>query len=92
MLLLRDPAHHIETLQENKKFAEDLGKGHVSDFKYVINIPKGDAYTPVIRYKCVGSLRPVPLVSYSIDCYIKRVKPKARSSQFRSVHSVYKLV
>lgn len=63
LLIIRDPSHHIEMLQENKRFAEDLDRGHENDFKYAVSIPKGDSYTPVIRYKCVDKLRPVPLVS-----------------------------
>ena len=62
MLVLRDPSHHVESLQENKKFADDQGRGHEADYNYAINIQKGDTYTPVLRYKCVDSLRPVPLV------------------------------
>jgi hypothetical protein len=63
LLTLRDLSHHIESLQENKTFSEDMGKGHEYDSRYAISVPKGDTYIPVMRYKCIDSLRPVPLVS-----------------------------
>jgi hypothetical protein len=74
MLVLRDPLKHIESLQENKKFSDDLGKGHESDYRYAINVPKGDTYTPVMRYKCVANVRPVPLVSVAEPSFVLEMK------------------
>lgn len=65
-LLVKDPSSHIESMQENKKFADDVSNaktGKHADHKFAVSIPKGDSYYPVLRYKCVGDLRPVPIVS-----------------------------
>lgn len=69
MLVVRDPSGHVDSLQENKKFADDVSgsvsksRGSDNDHKFAVAIPKGDNYFPVLRYKCVGDLRPVPIVS-----------------------------
>jgi hypothetical protein len=66
--MLKDPAGHVDSLQENKKFADDLTAssgapdGNVIH-KFAVSIPKGENYFPVLRYKCSGDLRPVPIVS-----------------------------
>lgn len=69
-LSIRDPSSHIMSLQENKKFAEDMA-GTINqeppsrrpDYKFTVSVPKGDNYFPVMRYKCGSELRPVPIVS-----------------------------
>ena len=67
-LLLRDPSGHIGNLQENMKYANDAteelardSEGY-ADRKFTIRVPKGDNYFPVLRYKCLPELRPVPMV------------------------------
>lgn len=73
---MRDPASHIESIQENKKFAEDLTSRMMSspddvvDYKFAVSIPKGENYFPVLRYKCVNDLRPVPIVSSCDDHHV----------------------
>ena len=67
-LLIRDPSSHIDTLSENKKLADNVsnsqnGKEEPADYKFNILIPKLEAYFPVMKYKCTGDLRPVPIVS-----------------------------
>jgi hypothetical protein len=69
-LTVRDPSKHIQTLQENRKFAEDTSSSHLSremvergDRSFQIGVPKADNYFPLIRYKCSTELRPVPIVS-----------------------------
>ena len=37
-----------------------------ADRKFTIRVPKGDNYFPVIRYKCLPELRPVPMVGPDI--------------------------
>ena len=67
-LLLRDSAGHVDSLQENKKFADDVsasmrnGEEQLVDRKFAVSIPRGENYFPVLRYKCVSDLRPVPIV------------------------------
>lgn len=69
-LTIRDPSSHIMSIQENKKFAEDMGDtirheppSRRPDHKFNVLVPKGDNYFPVMRYKCGSDLRPVPIVS-----------------------------
>jgi hypothetical protein len=62
-LVVRDPSDHIQTLQENKKFAEDTSISDRGDKSFTIGVPKADNYFPLIRYKCSNELRPVPIVS-----------------------------
>jgi len=66
-LHVRDPSGHVDALQENKKFAEDVTASFPADaaidHMFAVSIPKGDNYFPVLRYKCGGDLRPVPIVS-----------------------------
>jgi len=67
-LLIRDPSSHIDTLSENKKLADNVtnsqnGKEEPADYKFNILIPKLEAFYPVMKYKCTGDLRPVPIVS-----------------------------
>jgi hypothetical protein len=66
--MLKDPAGHVDSLQENKKFADDLTASSGAPdgstvHKFAVSIPKGENYFPVLRYKCSGDLRPVPIVS-----------------------------
>lgn len=67
-IILRDPSGHLLSLQENKKYAEDMRKnaqhgdnGGRSDRLYKIIIPQTSNYFPVLRYKCSQELRPVPI-------------------------------
>jgi hypothetical protein len=69
-LLLRDPSNHIQSIQENKKFADNMADSLASepvstrpDYMFTVSVPKGDNYFPVMRYKCGNELRPVPIVS-----------------------------
>ena len=65
-LLLQDPARHIRAIQENKRYAndtskqQDIGNG-AADYRFTVSCPKADSYFPVMRYKCSGELRPVPI-------------------------------
>jgi hypothetical protein len=67
-LSIRDPSSHILSIQENKKFAEDMAStiqqeppSRRPDYKFTVSVPKGDNYFPVMRYKCGTELRPVPI-------------------------------
>jgi hypothetical protein len=65
---IRDPSKHIDTLTENRKLAEKVahssnGKGEDADYMFNLLIPKQEQYFPVLKYKCTGELRPVPIVS-----------------------------
>lgn len=69
VLLFKDHSGHVMTLQENKKFVENVS--HESEvanreFTYTITIPREEEYFPVVRYKCDTSLRPVPIVSICV--------------------------
>jgi hypothetical protein len=69
-LYLRDASMHIASMQENKKFADDISDSLVhtnedADHKFTVSVPKSDSYFPVLRYKCIPDLRPVPIVSTS---------------------------
>jgi hypothetical protein len=71
LLLMRDPSKHIQSIQENKKFADSMA-GSLSaesaatrpDYMFTVSVPKADNYFPVMRYKCGDELRPVPIVSW----------------------------
>jgi hypothetical protein len=64
-LSIRDPLRHIQSIQENKKFAEitDKAADDDADHLFTVTVPKGDNYFPVMKYKCANELRPVPIVS-----------------------------
>ena len=67
-LYLRDASMHIASMQENKKFADDISDSLVhtnedADHKFTVSVPKSESYFPVLRYKCIPDLRPVPIVS-----------------------------
>lgn len=69
-LLIRDPSKCIQSIQENKKFADNMAgslpsnhRAMKSDHMFTISVPKADDYFPVMRYKCGNDLRPVPIVS-----------------------------
>uniref|UniRef100_A0A7S4AWU2 MHD domain-containing protein n=1 Tax=Pseudo-nitzschia australis TaxID=44445 RepID=A0A7S4AWU2_9STRA len=61
-LLVRDPSKCIQSIQENKKYAE-ISTDHTtkSDYAFAVSVPKADEYFPVMRYKCGNELRPVPI-------------------------------
>ena len=68
-LLLRDPSKHIQSLQENKKFVDNMAETLAHDpdedkpdHQFSVSVPKADNYFPVMRYKCGSELRPVPIV------------------------------
>lgn len=77
-LQIRDPSGHIESLQENKKFAEsttgasprDMNNSR-PDYQFTVSVPSTDNYFPVMRYRCSNDLRPVPIVS-SQDEFVSR--------------------
>eukprot|EP00339_Tiarina_fusa_P013514 CAMPEP_0116996154 /NCGR_PEP_ID=MMETSP0472-20121206/65_1 /TAXON_ID=693140 ORGANISM="Tiarina fusus, Strain LIS" /NCGR_SAMPLE_ID=MMETSP0472 /ASSEMBLY_ACC=CAM_ASM_000603 /LENGTH=746 /DNA_ID=CAMNT_0004694701 /DNA_START=278 /DNA_END=2518 /DNA_ORIENTATION=- len=67
-LLIKDPSKHIQSIQENKKFADNMAEalmqeppGARPDYKFTVSVPKADNYFPVMRYKCGNELRPVPI-------------------------------
>jgi hypothetical protein len=69
-LIIRDPANQIEALSENKKIVQDVShtvsQREESEYvrnKYIVNVPKFDTYFAIMKYQCVGELRPVPIVS-----------------------------
>lgn len=70
-LLVRDPSRHINVMQENRRYADDMTESILSensddagvDYKYTVSVPSADDYFPVMRYKCNTGLRPVPIVS-----------------------------
>ena len=71
-LLIRDPSKHIQSIQENKKYADSMvvdtlasnhHRGMKSDYMFTVSVPKADDYFPVMRYKCGNELKPVPIVS-----------------------------
>lgn len=63
-LSLKDLSYQIESLTENGKYAEDISEDTgVMDRRFIVSVPKGDSYFPVVRYKCIEDLRPVPIVS-----------------------------
>jgi hypothetical protein len=75
LLLLRDPSKHIQSIQENKKFADSMAESLLSeppatrpDYMFTVSVPKADNYFPVMRYKCGDELRPVPIVSFVCFC------------------------
>lgn len=72
-LIVRDPSSQIDTLNENKKFAENVSESlkrtqekEVADYKFNVTVPKQETYFPLLKYKCTGDLRPVPIVSIYI--------------------------
>ena len=73
VLLFKDHSGHVRTLQENKKFVENVS--HESEvanreFTYTITVPREEEYFPVVRYKCDTSLRPVPIVSICLSSFV----------------------
>mmetsp|Transcript_30321 Transcript_30321/g.34066 ORF Transcript_30321/g.34066 Transcript_30321/m.34066 type:complete len:807 (+) Transcript_30321:120-2540(+) len=67
-LLIRDPSKYIQSIQENKKFADSMAdslssnyRTMKSDYMFTISVPQADDYFPVMRYKCGNKLRPVPI-------------------------------
>lgn len=75
-LVFQDHSSQIKALQENKKFVEHLTPDEGAaerDFTYAISVPREEEYFPVVRYKCVSSLRPVPIVSYFSQLHPVRV-------------------
>lgn len=72
-LHIKDSSKLIDSIQENKKFAETVD--HISsksEHIYSISVPKVNDYFPVIRYKCGDDLRPVPI----------RVQTRVRLEEF----------
>jgi hypothetical protein len=59
---------HIASMQENKKFADDISdslyKNEDADHKFTVR-PEIRSYFPVLRYKCIPDLRPVPIVLFA---------------------------
>ena len=88
-LFLRDPSEQVDTFQENRKFADDVSDAILeeddADRKYTISVPNGDSYFPVVRYKCVDDLRPVPIVSKML-LIISIVQPRLRTHHYVVFH------
>jgi hypothetical protein len=97
-LLIRDPSNHIQSIQENKKFAESMADSLSSeppskrpDHMFTVSVPKADNYFPVMRYKCGNELRPVPIVSICLwFWHVLQSTPAQRPSNF--VHALVLLL
>ena len=70
-LHINDPSKHIKTIQGNATYVEDAtsqlkqtNNETKQNHKYIVTIPKAEAYSPILRYKCSNELRPVPIVSF----------------------------
>ena len=71
-LQLKDPMQHIESLNENPKYAiktssnndNDPSSFHNDCFNVVI--PEQEKYFSLLKYRCKNDLRPVPIVSHVI--------------------------
>lgn len=67
LLGVRDPKQHIQMLQENKEFVDNVSSEidedneDSPDYNYIVTVPKVDSYYPIMRYKCSNGLRPVPI-------------------------------
>lgn len=67
-LLVRDVSTQLDTLHENKKFAEketasiQHNQKKSSDQRFKVTLPKHETYFPLFKYTCTGDLRPVPIV------------------------------
>jgi hypothetical protein len=75
-VLIRDPSNHIQSIQENKKFAENMADSIADepasdrpDYKFTVSVPRADNYFPVMRYKCGNELRPVPIVRFCASLF-----------------------
>jgi len=63
-----DAEEHIETVEANEQFANDLSSERLPRdewaHKFIVTLPKADSYYPILKYTCSNNLVPVPLVSY----------------------------
>jgi len=84
ILSFKDHSGHVRTLQENKKFVENVSQETAvanREFTYTITFPREEEYFPVLRYKCDTSLRPVPIVSivdtvpFFVECFFTLSHP-----------------
>jgi hypothetical protein len=80
-LLIRDPAKHIQSVQENKKFADNMADSIQNehqkkrpDYMFTVSVPRSDNYFPVMRYKCGTELRPVPIVSLCLEFILGHIQ------------------
>lgn len=64
---LFDSETHIESIEHNEKYANNISHEHVSGdewtYQFIVTLPKADNYYPVLKYVCNKKLVPVPLVS-----------------------------
>jgi hypothetical protein len=62
---------HLELVQENPRFADALAHGLAPEkgpgappYQFSVLVPKDENYFPLLKYKCIPDLKPVPIVSY----------------------------
>ena len=62
-----DKEEHIETIEENKQYANNLSQDKRPEDewtnKFIVTLPKADSYYPILKYTCSNKVIPVPLVS-----------------------------
>jgi hypothetical protein len=62
-----DKEEHIETIEENEQYANNLSKERRPEDewtnKFIVTLPKADSYYPILKYTCSNKVIPVPLVS-----------------------------
>uniref|UniRef100_A0A7S2L704 MHD domain-containing protein n=1 Tax=Leptocylindrus danicus TaxID=163516 RepID=A0A7S2L704_9STRA len=59
---VKDSAHQIKSILENKIYAEPLDEPHKKDVRsYNVSIPPKETFVSVFKYKCNSDLRPVPI-------------------------------
>lgn len=74
-VLVRDSLGHIDKLEENTEFVNDISKELKKNdnwgYKFIVTVPKPDVYFPILKYKCTTKVSPIPL----------RVQSKVRSTK-----------
>jgi hypothetical protein len=66
ILLLKDPMAHIESLNENPKYATKVTTtmNNRNDYGcFNVVVPEQEQYYSLLKYRCRNELRPVPIVS-----------------------------
>jgi hypothetical protein len=68
LLHVKDPVEHIETINENPKYATKLNNNNNNDdiSLYNVVLPEQEKYFSILKYRCKNDLRPVPIVSFLI--------------------------
>lgn len=74
MLKLKDPMAHIESMNENPKYATNIkDNNNSSSFHndcFNVIIPEQEKYFSLLKYRCKNDLRPVPIVSCVCMCIV----------------------